>query len=117
MAVDQNFSPAQANLAVMYHYGDGVAQDKAEAIRLFRLAAEQGSGLAQYYLGKLYMLGDGVEKNSITAQMWFILASTDGDPQSMLLRDKLAGILTPAEASEAQARADRCAASDYGDCN
>jgi TPR repeat protein len=35
----------------MYEYGYGVVQDYAEAVRWFRLAAEQGHAKAQYNLG------------------------------------------------------------------
>jgi TPR repeat protein len=39
----------------MHHHGDGVSHDKAEAARLFRLAAEQGSAdamtMMMFYLG------------------------------------------------------------------
>jgi TPR repeat protein len=37
---------AQNNLGCTFRDGEGVAQDRAEAIRLFRLAAAQGISLA-----------------------------------------------------------------------
>ena len=36
----------------MYRDGQGVVQDEAEAVRWFRLAAEQGHAEAQYNLKK-----------------------------------------------------------------
>ena len=38
---------AQSNLGVMYQKGQGVAQDDQEAVKWFRLSAEQGDALAQ----------------------------------------------------------------------
>ena len=39
---EQGNAKAQYNLGVMYRDGNGVQQDYKEAIRLFRLSAEQG---------------------------------------------------------------------------
>ncbi len=41
---------------VCYKNGTGVAQDPAEAVRLFRLAAEQGHAQAQCSLGSFRSL-------------------------------------------------------------
>ena len=51
----------------MYSKGDGVPQDKAEAARLFRLAAFQGIPSAQSNLAVLYALGEGVLKDNVKA--------------------------------------------------
>ena len=45
---------AQFNLGKMYELGRGVTQDDAEAVRWYRLAAEQGHADAQYNLGNMY---------------------------------------------------------------
>ncbi|KAJ1635911.1 hypothetical protein T492DRAFT_962709 [Pavlovales sp. CCMP2436] len=42
---------AQRRLGERYEHGDGVAQDQAEALRLYTLAADQGNSLAQCFLG------------------------------------------------------------------
>ena len=44
---EQGDADAQGLLGVMYATGDGVSEDDAEAIRWFRLAAEQGHARAQ----------------------------------------------------------------------
>ena len=44
----------------MYATGEGVPQDDAEAVRWFRLAAEQGDARAQFNLGVRYDTGEGV---------------------------------------------------------
>ena len=44
---------AQSNLGLMYHEGQGVQQDYKEAIKYFRLSAEQGNADAQMVLDAL----------------------------------------------------------------
>ena len=46
IAAEQSFAPAQYNLGVMYDNGDGVPQDEVEAMRWYRLAADQGFAAA-----------------------------------------------------------------------
>ena len=50
-AAEQGDADAQYNLKVAYGTGEGVAQDDAEAVRWYRLAAEQGNAGAQLALG------------------------------------------------------------------
>ena len=40
--------------------GNGVPKDDAEAVRWYRLAAEQGNAEAQFELGYMYDQGDGL---------------------------------------------------------
>jgi TPR repeat protein len=44
---------AQYDRGVMYYYGRGVLEDDAEAVRWWRLAAEQGIAHAQEMLGHI----------------------------------------------------------------
>jgi TPR repeat protein len=53
----------------MYNDGYGVAQDYAEAVRWYRLSADQGNTEAQTYLGTLYFNGLGVAQNIV--RKWF----------------------------------------------
>ena len=48
------YTSAQFNLGAMYGTGRGVPQDDAEAVRWYRLAAEQGNADAQFNLGVVY---------------------------------------------------------------
>ena len=52
----------------MYSIGKGVPQDDAEAVRWFRLAAEQGHAYAQYNLGRMYATGEGVPEDFVAAR-------------------------------------------------
>jgi TPR repeat protein len=61
-----------------YRFGyGGVAQDYAEAARLYSLAAEQGVGGAQIQLGHMFHDGDGVAKDT-EAIRWYRLAAEQG---------------------------------------
>ena len=45
---------AQCNLGWMYMEGEGVPQDYKEAVKWYRLSADQGDADAQYNLGVMY---------------------------------------------------------------
>ena len=99
---EQGDPDAQSILGNMYRLGRGVPQDEAEAVRWYRLAAEQGlagwqapslrSGgtsqsllaakqgyaLTQYNLGRMYFLGLGVLKNADEAVRRYRLAAEQG---------------------------------------
>ena len=46
-----------------YDLGDGVPRDEAEAVRGYRIAADQGYAEAQFSLGAAYRDGAGVPKD------------------------------------------------------
>ena len=54
----------------MYDIGEGVPQDYKEAVKWYRLSAEQGYVKAQYNLGLMYEQGKGVPQNSEEARKW-----------------------------------------------
>ena len=54
----------------MYANGEGVPEDAAEAVRWYRLAAEQGDATAQFNLGVMYANGEAVR--------WYRLAAEQG---------------------------------------
>ena len=101
----------------MYTYGYGVPQDYAEALKLHRLAADQGNANAQNNLGVMYADGLGVPENYVTAHMWFNISIANGEFVAGKRRDELAAKMTPADISEAQRRARVCMASNYQDCD
>ena len=63
----------------MYAQGEGVTQDYIEAVRWFRMAAEQGDANAQVNLGVMYGIGKGVTQDDAEAVRWFRLAAEQGD--------------------------------------
>jgi len=46
-SAEQGVASAQYNLGAMYANGDGVPENVAEAVKWYRLAAEQGNASAQ----------------------------------------------------------------------
>jgi TPR repeat protein len=60
-------------------FGDGVAQDRAEAVRLYQIAAEQGDVSAQLMLAQIYSNGDSVEQDDAQAARYYRLAVDQGD--------------------------------------
>ena len=63
----------------MYADGQGVPQDDVEAVRWFRLAADQGDADAQGNLGFMYADGRGVAQDDVEAVRWYRLAADQGD--------------------------------------
>ena len=66
---------AQFELGYRYNRGEGVTEDDAEALRWYRLAAEQGSARAQFSLGVMYDCGEGVTIDDAEALRWYPFGS------------------------------------------
>ena len=62
----------------MYDTGAGIPENDAEAVRWYRLAAEQGFAEAQHNLGVIYYNGEGVPENNAEAVKWWRLAAEQG---------------------------------------
>lgn len=70
---------AQYMLGIMYEAGDGVLAIQTEAVKWYRLAANQGYAGAQTRLGLIYRFGLGVQQNYMLARSWFHKAADQGD--------------------------------------
>ena len=62
----------------MYRNGEGVPQDDAEAVRWYRLAADQGYSPAQTTLGNMHINGIGVAQDLAESARWYRLAADQG---------------------------------------
>ena len=62
-----------------YEAGCGVAQDDAEAVRLWRLSAAQGNAIAQFNLGYMFENGKGVAQDRAEAIRLYRLAAAQGE--------------------------------------
>jgi TPR repeat protein len=85
-AAGEGDARAQTELGDCYYYGDGVAENKAEGVRWYRmaaeqyrLAAEQGNAAAQSNLGICYSNGKGVAENKVEGVRWYRLAAEQGN--------------------------------------
>jgi TPR repeat protein len=68
---EQGHPFAQFNLGMLYHSGDGVAHNEAEAIAWYTKAAENGYYKAQEYLAAGYAEGwFGLKKDAKKSQYW-----------------------------------------------
>jgi TPR repeat protein len=63
----------------MYANGQGVPKDDKEAMKWYRLAADQGYASAQNNLGLMYANGQGVPKDDKEAVKWYRLAADQGN--------------------------------------
>jgi TPR repeat protein len=66
------------NLGVLYHNGQGVAQDHAKAREWYEKAAAKGDASAMFNLGVLYDNGFGVAKDYAKAREWYEKAAARG---------------------------------------
>jgi len=78
LSAEQGDARAQVNLALSYHFGDGVPQNYKEAIKWYRLSAEQGHAGAQSNLGYIYAEGKAVPQNHKEAGKWYRLSAEQG---------------------------------------
>ncbi|MBM6760563.1 sel1 repeat family protein [Megamonas hypermegale] len=69
---------AQCKLGLMYGYGNGVKEDKKEAVKWYRKSAEQGYSRGQNCLGYMYDFGYGVEEDKKEAVEWYKKAAEQG---------------------------------------
>lgn len=70
-------------MGVMYERGLGVDRDLNEAVRWFRLAADQRDAQAQLNLGILHdPRANGVAKNPEAAAQWFMLSANNGNARA-----------------------------------
>ncbi len=103
-AADQGSSNAQYKLGWIYYYSYGVSQDYAKAAKWYRKAADQGNANAQESLGLVYSEGLGVRYSNYDAYFWFSLSANQGHEGAILLKDKIAHILTPVQSAELKKR-------------
>lgn len=92
-AAEQNYSPAQYELAEIYRDGlYGVVKDSEKALELFTKAAtpnlgegspyKKGYAPAQHNLATMYAIGSGVERDFKEALRWYQMAAEQGIAES-----------------------------------
>jgi TPR repeat protein len=91
-AADQGSAWAQMNLGMLYtHGGDGLPQDYARAVDLFRKAADGNDPDALYNLGWAYESGLGVPQDRQQAIEWYNKAAAKGRLHALRRIDGLSG--------------------------
>ena len=98
-AADQGYAKAQYNLGYYYGHGQdesgrlvsggptvwskiGVPKNPVEALKWYRMAAENGHAQAQFVMGKSYHSGEGVPKDLAEAVKWWRKAAEQGHAPS-----------------------------------
>ena len=74
--------------------------DYAQALKWFRLSADQENHRGMGALGSMYYLGQGVHQDYVLAHMWFNLSAARGG--SAVRRDAVLPKMTPEQIAEAQ---------------
>ena len=90
--------------------------DFSNAMRMFRLVAEQGDSAAQYNLGVMYHNGQGVPQDNICSHAWFNIAASNGSDLGAGNRDKVVKEMTKDQIAEAQRLVRECVKKNYKDC-
>ena len=62
----------------MYYNAEGVPENRAEAVKWWHKAAEQGFAVTQFNLGWMYDEGRGVPQNYAEAVKWYRKAAEQG---------------------------------------
>lgn len=96
---------AQYDLGINYQFGQGVAQDYAQAAKWWHKAADQGFAAAQHNLGACYANGQGVPQNDIEAYKWLSLAAAQEYELAPRERAWVSKRMARAEIVEGQRRA------------
>ena len=86
----------------MYARGEGVSEDNKEAVKWWKLSAEQGNEKAQVYLGLMYEEGHGVPQDYVLALMWLNIAGSNENEVDVKQRTILEKQMTPEEIKKAQ---------------
>jgi len=97
-------SAKQGSTLAQYSLGELYEQtgNQKEAVYWLVQAANQSSTLAQFDLARHYESGMGVKKSLQEAYKYLVLAASDGAPSHVYNRDRVAGLLTPAEVESIQ---------------
>lgn len=104
-AAEHGFGTAQYHAGLLYRDGTGVAADPYVALGWILRAANQDVVAAQYEAGSLLANPqEGVRPDLIQAHVWFSLAADAGYPGAAQARNSVAGVLTPAQRSQASVR-------------
>ena len=75
---DGGHSQAQFLMGTMYASGEGVEGSMGEALRYYRLSAEQDNGEAQNALAFTFRVGNGVQQSYENAAAWYRKAANRG---------------------------------------
>ena len=117
MAANKGFNIATFTLASIYDNGQVVAQNYVEAVKWYRLGAENNNTDAQFNLGALYAKGQGVPQNLIKAYGWIYVPVLKGDAAAKDSLNKIAKLMSPKDIAIAEKLARDCLARNFKGCD
>ena len=91
MGVNCGVNECINNLAIMYYNGQGVEQNYAKAIELYKMAINLGNVEAIFNLGLMYEYGKGVEKNIDNAIKYYKESADMGYQSGVEALERLGG--------------------------
>lgn len=99
-AADMDYPPAIKSLADSYYSGDGVDEDKHQALMLYIRAADLGDGAAQFNAGVILLRGYADHQNFALAYYYLCLATINEGLDEMaqdaaIYRDEAGNQLNP----------------------
>ena len=99
-AADMDYAPAIKALADSYYSGDGVDEDKHQALLLYVRAADLGDGAAQFNAGIILLRGYAGPQNAALAYYYLCLTTMNEGLDEMaqdaaIYRDEAGKLLTP----------------------
>ncbi|HTA64866.1 MAG TPA: tetratricopeptide repeat protein [Xanthomonadaceae bacterium] len=129
LAATQGYAVAQTNLGALYQKGNGVPLDLAQSVALFRKGAAGGDAVGYFDLAVVYANGAGVPRDLVAADALLEMAvaqyvtnakdlaggstytlaeslqrtDTSNQKNALAARDKIAAMLSPAQAEQARA--------------
>ena len=80
----------------------GVPENDTEAVKWFRLAADQDVADAQFNLGVMYADGQGVPEDYVLGFAWLNLAAAQGNERASEYRDNLQTRMNADQIAQAQ---------------
>jgi len=80
----QGNAKAQYNLGLMFSYGNGIKEDRVEALKWYRASAEQGFVEAQYKLGTILLRREWGMPDYAESIKWYTKAAEQGHARSQL---------------------------------
>jgi hypothetical protein len=120
-AADQGNASAQYQIGLYYQFvgstdPESMANALKTAMKWYKLAAEQGNVSAQLMLGEIFSEEEEGVFDAVYALMWFSIVAKSGDEYAVEVRERMLGIMRPAEIAEAQKLARECVRKKYKGC-
>ena len=80
----------------------GVPQDYKEAVKWWKLSAEQGTANSQFNLSAMYNNGQGVPQDYALAHMWWSICSSNESKDCVKNRNIVEKKISPSQIEKAQ---------------